>query len=294
MGQRDRLVLVGFLVPALAWLLFAQGYQLLYSLYLSFQDWALTTSDTPQGFVGLDNYGKVLHDPHFLQAMRLSALFLLSVSVELLLGFLLALATAGEGRGTRVIRTFLIVPMIIAPIAVGAIWRLLLDSNSGIVNVVLRSIGLSGPDWLGGQETAVVAVIAADVWSWIPFSMIIYSAALTGIGRDVLESAQLDGASRWKLIRYIYFPMTLPATLLICVFRLIDAFLVIDIVYSLTFGGPGFATNTMTLWLYNHGLRYFDLSQAAAGSWILLVICVGMAFAILRLKSRVDRRITGE
>lgn len=293
-GRRDRLILIGFIVPALVWLSVAQGYPLLYSLYLSFQHWSLTTSDTPQGFAGLSNFTAVLRDPQFLRTVRLSALFMLSVPVELVIGFVLALCTIGESRRMRLARTLLLVPMVIAPIAVGTMWRLLLDSNSGLVDLLLRGVGLSGPDWLGNQSNAVFAVIGTDIWEWVPFAMIIYTAAINGIDQDLLASGQIDGASRWQTVRHILLPLTLPATLLICVFRLIDAFLVIDVVYSLTFGGPGFATNTSTLWIYNHGLRYFDISEAAAGSWLLLTVCVVIAAVVLRLKTRVERGIAGK
>lgn len=287
-------MLIAFVAPALGWLAFAQGYPLLYSLYLAFERWSLTTSDSPQGFAGLSNFTEVLTDPQFLGALRLSALFLLSVPVELAIGFLLALCTVGESRRMRLTRTVLLIPMVIAPIAVGTMWRLLLDSNSGLVDILLRGAGLPGPDWLGGQNSAVVSVIGTDVWEWVPFAVIIYTAAISGIDQDLLASSQIDGASRWQVVRHILLPLTLPATLLICVFRFIDAFLVIDIVYSLTFGGPGFATSTSTLWIYDHGLRYFDISEAAAGSWLLLVICVVIAAVVLRLKSRVERGIAGE
>jgi len=206
----------------------------------------------------------------------------------------LAYFTIGETRRTRLTRTLLIIPMVIAPIAVGSTWRLLLDPNSGLIDVVTSHLGLGSINWLGGQHTAVIAAIGIDVWEWIPFSLIIYSAAISGIDHSLLESARVDGASAWQTARRIIIPLALPSTLLICVFRLIDAFLVIDIVYSLTYGGPGFSTTTSTLWVYNHGLKYFDISQAAAASWVLLAICVALAALLLSLKSWVERRITGE
>ena len=293
LGRRDRRILLCFIAPALGWLAFAQAYPLGYSLYLSFERWSLTTSESPQGFAGWSNFTSTLGDPQFLHALRLSVLFMASVPIELAIGFVLALCTIGETRRIRVARTVLLIPMVIAPIAVGTMWRLLLDSHAGVVDILLRAVHLPAPDWLGGQSSAVVAVIGTDVWEWVPFSMIIYTAAMSGISQELLESANVDGASRWQIARQIILPLTLPATLLICVFRLIDAFLVIDIVYSLTFGGPGFATNTATLWVYNHGLRYFDISQAAAASWLLLAICVVIAAVVLRFKQQAERRIGG-
>lgn len=292
-GRRDRLLLAAGVVPAVAWLGFSQGYPLVYSLILSFQNWSLASSPVPEGFAGLSNYMAALRDPTFVQALRLSVLVLLSVPVELFIGFFLAYFTLGESRRLRVTRTLLIIPMVIAPIAVGTMFRLLLTPTSGLVDIVLHAAGLPAPDWLGGQSTAIAAVIATDIWEWVPFSMIVYTAAMSGIDQDLLAAARIDGAGPWQVIRRVIGPLILPATFLICLFRLIDAFLIIDVIYSLTYGGPGFATNSATLWVFNHGLKYFDISEAAAASWLLLLICLVMAVVVLRLKSRAERAISG-
>lgn len=293
LSRMDRLLLAAAVLPAVAWLGFAQGYPLLYSLYLSFQRWSLASSQVPQGFAGLSNYTQALSDPTFLQALRLSALVLASVPIEIVIGFALAYFTMGETRRMRITRTLLIIPMVIAPIAVGTIFRLLLNPQSGLVDIALHAARLPAPDWLGGQSTAVAAVIGTDIWEWVPFSMIIFTAAMAGVDQDLIAAARVDGASAWKIVGRIFVPLTLPATMLICLFRLIDAFLIIDVIYSLTFGGPGFATDSATLWVFNHGLRYFDISEAAAASWLLLAICLVMAVVVLWLKGRAERAIAG-
>lgn len=289
--RRDRLVLIALIVPALAWLVFAQGYPLLYSLYLSFVSWSPGASLGSQSFVGVSNFASVLGDERFQYALKLSAVFLAKVPIELAMGFVIALFTLGQTVWLRGVRTLLLLPMLIAPIAVGSMWRLLLNSDSGLVNNLLGTVGLPTPNWLGEQTTAVLAVLWGDTWEWIPFSIIIYVAAMSGLDQTLLASAQVDGASRWQVIRYIIFPLTLPATLLILVFRSIDAFITIDIVYSLTFGGPGFATETASLYIFKQGLRYFDISQAAAGSWVMLIIAIVIATVVISLKSRADRAV---
>jgi multiple sugar transport system permease protein len=293
LSRRDRLLLVAGVVPAIAWLVFAQGYPLAYSLILSFQHWSLASSDVPQGFAGLSNYAAALGDPTFRQGLRLSALVLASVPVELSIGFLLAYFTIGERRRARLTRTLLIIPMVIAPIAVGTMFRLLLAPTSGLTDIVLHAAGLRAPDWLGGQGTAVAAVIATDIWEWVPFSMIVYTATMSNIDQDLIAASRVDGASSWKVMRHVIAPLTLPATFLICLFRVIDAFLIIDVIYSLTYGGPGFATDSASLWVFNHGLKYFDISEAAAASWLLLLICLVLAVVVLRLKTRAERAISG-
>jgi multiple sugar transport system permease protein len=289
----ERVFLIGGLVPALAWLAFSQGYPLVYSLFVSFQNWSLASSDTPQGFIGLGNYFRVAADPQFQHGLLLSCFFVGGVVIELVLGFALAYCSLGERRSLQLIRTLLIIPMVIAPIAVGTLWRLLLDANSGLVNSLLSTVGLHGADWLGNQSSAIISVIAVDVWEWIPFSMIIYTAAMSGIDPALLESARLDGASPWRIIRHLLIPMLLPATLMICVFRVIDAFLVIDVVFSMTYGGPGFSTTTATLWTYNSGLKYFNMGEASAASWLMLVLCLVIATVLLGLRSRAERTSAG-
>jgi multiple sugar transport system permease protein len=286
--RRDRLTLLCLLAPAVLWLGLVQGYPLLNSLWVSFQDWSLAESTSPSGFTGLANYRKVLADPVFLHSLRLSAFVALSVPLQLALGFALAYFTLGESRLTRVARTALMVPMVIAPIAVGAIWRLVLD-GSGPVNLILSGLGVDPVNWLGQPTTAQLAVIAIDVWEWVPFAMVIYVAALGSVSPELIGSARVDGASRWQIVRHVLLPLTLPATVLILIFRLIDAFLIIDVVYSLTGGGPGDSTDTATLYLYNQGLKYFNISQAAAGSWIITVICGVIAVALFKLRGRAER-----
>jgi ABC-type sugar transport system permease subunit len=123
--------------------------------------------------------------------------------------------------------------------------------------------------------------------------MIVYTATMSNIDQDLIAASRVDGASSWKVMRHVIAPLTLPATFLICLFRVIDAFLIIDVIYSLTYGGPGFATDSASLWVFNHGLKYFDISEAAAASWLLLLICLVMAVVVLRLKTRAERAISG-
>ena len=288
-SRRDRIILVLAVCPALAWLAFAQGYPLGYSLWLSFQNWSLSVSPTSQGFAGLANFREVLTDPVFRHSIIMTVLVMATVPLEMGIGLALAYYAAGESRLVRVVRTTLLLPMVIAPIAVGAVWRLMLTPNSGLLDSAFRAVGLPQPDWLGGPHLAMVAVMAIDVWEWLPFSLIIYTAALTHLDPDLIGAAAVDGASRSQVMRHVTWPLLAPSTVLIAIFRFVDALLVIDIVYSLTGGGPGFATNTVTLWVYNNGLRYFNLSEAAAASWLLLIVDMLIALSLLWVRARIQR-----
>jgi multiple sugar transport system permease protein len=272
-----------FLLPALAFLLVAQAYPLVYSLYFSFINFELAKSPIPGGFVGFDNYIRAFQDPVFQQAIWISLKFaLIATFFEVGLGLLLAYLLVGESFWTRAGRTILITPMIIAPVVVGTMWRMLMNSRSGLVNYGLGLIGIRAPDWLASPGTALAALIWVDIWQWTPFVMVIYVAALSALPADPIRAAEVDGANRWQIFRYIVLPLLLPVTMLVIMFRLIDAIMVLDIVYSFTFGGPGFSTHTLSFLIYQQGLRYFNISYAAAGAWILMAITVLIA-ALLNL-----------
>jgi multiple sugar transport system permease protein len=279
-------VLLLFLLPALAVLLVAQGYPLIYSLYLSFVDFALAKSPTPGGFVGLANYAKAFQDPVFQQAMRTSVIFAIAATTfEVGLGLLLAYLVVGESLPTRITRTILIMPMVIAPVAVGTMWRMLLNSQAGLVNYSLGLIGIPAPDWLAAPTTALIALIWVDIWEWTPFAMLIFVAALTSMPTTPQRAAEVDGASRWQIFRFIVFPMLIPVIMLVIMFRLIDTLMVLDIVYSLSYGGPGFSTHTISFWIYQQGLKYFNISYAAAMAWILLLLSVLVALVLVVIRN---------
>jgi ABC-type sugar transport system permease subunit len=285
LGEKGMLFI--FLLPALAFLLIAQAYPLFYSLYFSFIDFELAKSPIPGGFVGFDNYIKAFQDPVFQQAIVLSLKFaFIATFFEIGFGLLLAYLLVGEDLRTRMWRTILIMPMIIAPLVVGTMWRMLLNFRSGLVNYSLGLIGIQAPNWLASSGTALAALIWVDIWQWTPFVMVIYAAALSALPGDPIRAAEVDGASRWQIFRYIIFPLLLPVTMIVIMFRLIDAVMVLDIVYSITFGGPGFSTHTLSFLIYQQGLRYFNISFASAEAWVLLTITLVIAVILILIRNR--------
>lgn len=279
--------------PAVAILGFAQAYPLGYSLYMAFVKWSLAESLYPQGFAGWANFTSLFSTPDFPDALRLSALFLITVPLEIGFGFVLAYFTQGERLSMRIVRTLLIIPMVVAPIAVGTMFRLLLDPQSGFLVILMKDLGLPTVNWLGSQDPAIIVVLGTHIWAGIPFSMIVFSAALTGVDRTLIEAARIDRASTLQIIWHVIVPLLLPATLVICVFRVVDAFLVIDAILGLTGGGPGTATTTSSLWIFQQGIQFFNLSEGAAGSWIVVLICLAMAMAVLRVRALVERNLRG-
>lgn len=281
-------VLLAFLVPALVVVAFAQLYPLVYSAVISFFDWTLSRSPVIGPFVGWGNYARVLSDGNFVGSLSYTVLFaLVSTGLQLVFGLALALLTLGETLVLRLSRTLLMLPMVIAPVAVGTIWRMILSGRVGPLNRGLAALGIDGPDWLGDPSWARLSLIVIDAWEWTPFTIVILTAALTSLPSDVLRAASVDGAGRWTILRHIVLPMILPVLLLVAMFRLIDGLLTLDIVFTTTSGGPGYATNTLSFWIYQQGLRYFNISYAAAASWLLLAGCVVVAALFLVWRRRI-------
>ena len=279
--------MVAFVVPALFTVVVIQGYPLLFSAYLATQDWTLTTSDVSQGFVGLENFVKVLQNEVFQRAVRNSAVITGSaVVVEMVLGTALAYLAAGSSWPMRIVRTILILPLVIAPVAAGTLWRMMLSSQMGLTNYLLSFAGIQGPDWLGNADWAVVAVIIVDVWMTTPFVFLVVSAGLTGIPFELHESAALDGATRWQSFWRIDLPLLAPLLLLTFMFRMLESLLSLDSIYTLTLGGPGYATFTMTYYIYTLGLRSFNLGLAAAASWLFMSFAAAALLVVFWMQRR--------
>jgi ABC-type sugar transport system permease subunit len=283
-------VLLLFLLPSLLVVAVAQIYPLGYSAVISFFDWTLSRSPVIGPFVGWGNYARVLGDSAFTGSLGYTVVFaLVSTAIQLVLGLGLSLLTVGERLTLRLSRTLLMLPMVIAPVAVGTIWRMILSGRVGPLNRALAAIGIDGPNWLGDPSWARASLIVIDAWEWTPFTVIILTAALTSLPSEVLRAASVDGAGRWTIFRHIVFPMILPVIFLVALFRLIDGLLTLDIVFTTTAGGPGYATNTLSFWIYQQGLRYFNISYAAAASWLLLIGCLAVALLLLLWRYRVTR-----
>ena len=288
LGETGPLVL--FLVPAVLVLGVAQAWPLVESLRDSFIDWSLARSPLPGPFVGFANYAQALTDGVFLGSIAFTVCFAIaSTSLQMLAGLGIALLTVGENFALRLSRALLLMPMVVAPIAVGTIWRMMLSGRVGVVNELLAWLGIQGPNWLGDPLWARASLVLIDAWEWTPFVTVIFAAALASLPGEVLRAASVDGASRWQTFRLVVWPMLLPVAVLIAMFRLIDSLLTLDIVFTTTFGGPGFATYTLSFWIYQQGLRYFNISYAAATSWLLLLACMAIAFGFLFWRRHVMR-----
>jgi len=291
--HRSRLSRIGdmptyilFLVPAVVFLIMTTLYPLVYTFRLSFYDWFLNRPNLDPKWVGWDNYIETLSDAVFRRSALNTAIFGIgTVAAQLIIGLCLALAVAREGMGMRVVRSILLIPMIMTPVVVGVLWRILLSDN-GLVNYLLDITGIGTILWFVDPKWAMIGVMLVDIWQWTPFVLIILTAAITALPSDPYRAAQIDGASRWQTFRYITLPMLWPVILVTGLLRFMDAIKVFDTIYVLTGGGPGYATEMLSSYIYKEGLRYFDIGSAASASWIFLVVVVALSLVVIRARAR--------
>jgi len=277
----NRLTPYLFLAPALVILLGALLYPIAYVIYASFLDWNPSQRIGEASFVGLRNYAKLLSDAAFLESLRVTLAFAaIVVSVEMVLGVGLALLLDRNMRGLTVLRTLFILPMMIAPIVVGLMWRYMYHPTIGIFNRTLASLGLPTVPWLSDGDWAFAAVIIADIWQWTPFIFILSLAALQSLPKSALEAARIDGARGWQAIIHIKLPLMLPVLIVTMLLRLIDAFKVLEVVLVMTNGGPGLSTEILSLRINRTASEFRALGEAAAMSNILLMMLMGLTLVM--------------
>ncbi|MEO1797771.1 MAG: sugar ABC transporter permease [Pseudomonadota bacterium] len=282
-----------FIAPAAIVMILALFYPILFMVYGSFRDWDPSQSISETEFVGLANYAKLLFDPAFHTSFWVTLVFAFTVvAVEMVLGVGLALLLDRNIRGMSVLRTLFILPMMIAPVVVGLMWRYMYHPTIGTFNRALEAIGLPGVDWLG--QNPLLSVIIADIWQWTPFIFILSLAALQSLPRSALEAARIDGATGWQQIVHIKLPLMMPVLIVTMLLRLIDAFKVLEVILVLTGGGPGLSTEILALRIARTAREFRELGEAAAMSnyllMLLMVLTLGM-FAFTRWQEARARKL---
>ena len=269
-NRRDGWLMVA---PAVLLLLGLGIYPLVRALTLSFQRWELQSPEQP--WVGLANYGEAIRDARVWASLQHTLVVVVfAVTLELLLGFGLALLLSGDFPGKRVVLPAMMLPVMMVPVVVGLTWRTLWDNQYGPINAVIGRIIGHPPNivWLANQKTALVAIVVTDVWQWTPFMLLILLAGLTGVNPELYEAAALDGAGWWASLRDISLPGIAPVVAVAVLFRGLDAFKIFDLVYMFTQGGPGTSTETVSWYIYQLGFKFFRLSYASAVSFLILIL----------------------
>lgn len=260
------------LAPSLGLLGVVLLYPLIYNVYLSFFAWRYTNPSATR-FIGFDNYLELFTNPNFWRVSEFTALFiLLTIALEFVLGLIGALLLSSMFHARTWLATIILLPYLIAPIAVGLNWRLLWNYDFGLVNWLVVSLGLEPINWLGRSDLAQVAVIITEVWRSTPFVTIILLAGLTSIPKESLEAGRIDGTNAWQELRHIILPLLRPSLTIALLFQTIVKLRVFDLVYIMTGGGPGISTQPYGIFIYRTYFRYFDGGQAATIAVVLMVL----------------------
>jgi ABC-type sugar transport system permease subunit len=235
-------------------------------------------------FVGPSNYFEAAADPRFRQALAHTVVFtVVSVTIELMLGLMIALALDGLVRLRGLTRVLILLPWALPSVVAALIWRLMFEGQSGPLRVLLGVV--PGPvqvEWLAGSRTAWVPIVLGDVWKTTPFVALLLFAGLQGIDRSVEEAARLDGASAWRRLVHITVPLLKPAIVVSLVLRTLDAFRVFDLVFVLTGGGPGTATEVVSLYTFTSLLQNLRFGYGAALAVIVFLVGFALAMACVR------------
>lgn len=287
-----------FIAPALLVVLATAFWPLFRALTLAFQEWQLAKADAPvwlwqpaDGWVHLRelfyNFERMFEDPAVLNSLQVTAWFTVAtVVLTVAIGLGLALLLSSGGPGKALLRAVLILPFVMSPALIGVSWRFMFNPEHGLFSALLSPLGGGMTDALGSAALAPWVVISADVWHWVPYVTLMIMAALATVPQDSREAAAIDGASAWQVFRDITLPHLLPtiavATVLKCIFSL-KAF---DLIYTISGGGPGNATQVLSHYVYFQGFKYFDLGYAAALSFLLIVPMALLAWAYIRLSYR--------
>lgn len=272
------------LAPTVAVLLALSVYPLVYLVRVS-----LRTGAGENERWTLAHFARLASDPFFFDALGHTLLYAASaLTLEFMLGLGLAVLLHGELRARGLFRAALLVPMMLPPVVVGVVWRLMLNPNFGAINGTLKGLGFDTDalTWTASPRLALASVVAVDVWQWTPFMFLVLLAGLQAIPREPYEAALVDGASRWQTFRDVTLPLLKPAMLVALLLRTMDLLRVFDQIFILTEGGPGFATETVSLYIYRAAFRFGDFGYAAAMSFVLLLLTNVVSLVYIRLLQR--------
>ena len=279
-----------FMVPAAVLLLAVLAYPIFYTIEISFSRFDLATFSAVE-WVGWDNYREVLDDYRFWESMKVTVVYLVfALPLQIVLGFGIAFLINAEWRGRNVVRALFIIPMVVAPVVAGGLWRMILDPLWGIVNYVLGLVGLGPLDWFGDPTLAMAALIIIDTWRWTPFVILTATAALLALPRDVFEAAEIDGANWWSKLWSITLPLLVPIIAATFVVRWLGAVKMFDIALAATYGGPGGATNVINLFIYEEAFRSLRFAESAAMAVIILVVTMVLTALFLRGSRLLEER----
>jgi multiple sugar transport system permease protein len=281
----ERNLRILFPLPAIVFIGLLMVFPILYTLYLSFTNWNLTSGMEPS-FVGLNSYLRVFSEPRFLHAIGRTFTFTgFAVATEVVLGVAIALILNRAFVGRSLAKLLLLLPLVATPIAVGIVFNLFYDPTIGLLNFALHALGLPQGRWVSSENTVIASLVLVDVWQWTPMITLIVLAGLAGLSEEPVEAARVDGASDFQILRYVTLPMVMPVILTAMILRLIDALKTFDIIFAMTGGGPGYASETLNIMGFKYSFEYFRMGQSSVILVALFLVVLLCSLAIMKLRA---------
>jgi multiple sugar transport system permease protein len=280
----DKLLSWLFVLPVICILLVAAFIPLGWGLALSFFRYKLNMPSAT-AFIGLKNYLNIFTDELLIRSLRNNAIFAtVSVSLELVVGVVIAMMLSSDSRLSRGMVSILMVPMIIAPVAAGTLWRMMLDRTYGVVNYLLSFLGIKPLSWIGDPKLALYTVSLVDAWLYIPFVAVLMLSSIKSMPTSFLDAARVDGASPWKVFWKIILPITSPVIIIVAMLRFIDAFKVFDTIFVMTQGGPGNATEMLPTYIYRQGIKFLNIGYSSATAIVFVAAMSIIAWVFQKLR----------
>lgn len=281
----DRRLKYVFLSPAMIALIALTAFPTVYMFAVAFVKFD-PSAPLQSEFVGIDNFLRLLTDDKFHNALINTAVFsIVAVILEFVLGLAFALLVDTYIRRANFIKTLLILPMMMPTIVVAIVWKLMYHPQFGVINDILKDVGLPPLLWASGVNTAMLSIIIVDIWEWTPFIFLMCLAGLASLPNEPFEAADIDGASAFQKFRDLTLPFLKPVIVIILLLRTMDAFRLFDQVFILTVGGPAGATETLSFYLYKVTFRFFDIGYAAAISLFMMFVALQLAGWMLKRTS---------
>ena len=262
-------------------------FPLLYVFFNSFREYWLTNPEKTE-FIWFNNYVELFKDPLFIHSLKITIYFvLIVVSVELIIGMILALLLNKNNYFNNITRGILLLPMMVTPVVLGLLWKFMYDASFGILNYFLKFIIGHGFKFIGSYEQALISVAIVDIWQWTPFVFLLISAGLRTLPQSPYEAASIDGANEIQKFFYITIPLIKKVIIIAILFRFIDALKTYDIIYSMTNGGPSDSTMLLAIYNYRIGFKFFNLgygSSIAIFQVILMLILLIVLTKMFKIK----------
>lgn len=283
--SNDRVTAFLMVSPAIVFTLAMIMFPIGYAIFLSLTKWVPGSSATQ--FVGLSNFRRMLGDHVFWSSFRVTMiLFVACLFLETIIGIYLGILLSKDLPGQKVIQAVILIPSIIASVAIGMMWIQILDPTLGFANYLLRIFGIKPLAWLGNPNTVLPSLIIIDVWQWSPFMALIITGGMRALPSEPFEAALIDGANKWQIFRFVTLPLLRPVIMVAILLRSVDLVRFFDTVYIMTQGGPNNASTTLNVYSYLQGFNYMDMSYGSAIMLFLLLLVMLISLVITKLRRR--------